>query len=61
MTELVEKPERGLTEVAGDAGFFDYPHFSREFKRLALTTPRGFRLEPQYREYQLVAKEPGRA
>jgi AraC-like DNA-binding protein len=36
------RPGRDLTEVALDAGYFDQPHFNREFKQVLGQAPRQF-------------------
>lgn len=40
---LMRDPEVTLAEVAADAGYFDQPHFIRDFKRMTGGVPRGYR------------------
>ena len=47
-----------LSVLAAELGFYDYPHFSSEFKRFALTTPRAFLHSQRHREYRVVASAP---
>ncbi len=39
MTLIAEGDGQDLSRLALNLGFFDYSHFSNEFKRSALTTP----------------------
>jgi AraC-like DNA-binding protein len=58
MSLITEGNGHDLTRLALDLGFFDYSHFSHEFKRSAATTPREFLHSLQHREYQVVASTP---
>ena len=58
MTLIAEGDGQDLSRLALDLGFFDYSHFSNEFKRSALTTPREFAASLRHREYQVVATNP---
>ena len=40
---LFSQPDRELSELALDLGFFDLPHFCRTFKRWSGLTPEGYR------------------
>ncbi len=41
--EMASHHGRGLAEIGLDAGYYDQPHFSREFRRLSSMTPGAFR------------------
>jgi AraC-like DNA-binding protein len=43
--EMLSDPKRPLSAVALGAGFYDQPHFVREFRRLVGCTPSEFRAE----------------
>jgi len=58
MTLIAEGGGKDLSSLALDLGFFDYSHFSNEFKRSTLTTPREFAASLRHREYQVVAATP---
>jgi AraC-like DNA-binding protein len=58
MTAIAEGRAGSLSELALDTGFFDYSHFSHEFKRSAMSTPKTFSTSRRYREYQVVAATP---
>ena len=58
MTLITEGDGQDLSRLALNLGFFDYSHFSNEFKRSALTTPRAFAASLRHREYQVVAATP---
>lgn len=58
MADLSAGAVENLTALAIEHGFYDYPHFSHEFKRFTLTTPAQFRGSHRHREYQVVAGEP---
>jgi AraC-like DNA-binding protein len=47
-----------LSALALELGFYDYPHFSNEFKRFALTTPHAFLRSQRHSEYRVVASAP---
>ena len=58
MADLSAGAVENLTALAIEHGFYDYPHFSHEFKRFTLTTPAQFHGSHRHREYQVVAGEP---
>ena len=58
MSLITEGAGHDLTSLALDLGFYDYSHFSNEFKRSASTTPRDFSSSIRHREYQVVASTP---
>ena len=43
LRRLMQDPSCSLAEVAADAGYFDQPHFVRDFKRMSGGVPRGYR------------------
>ena len=58
MTLIAEGGVKDLSRLALELGFFDYPHFSNEFKRSALTTPREFAASLRHREHRVTAATP---
>ena len=44
---LLEMPEKTVTEIALEAGFYDHSHFSRAFKSTFGTTPTLYRRQPR--------------
>lgn len=58
MTQLSRMKNLNLTDLALDLGFYDYPHFSREFKKLTLVSPRDFISSIQHQEVQVIAAGP---
>jgi AraC-like DNA-binding protein len=59
MTRLSHAKTLDLTDLALDLGFYDYPHFSREFKKLTLASPKEFVSSQRYDEIRVVAAGPG--
>lgn len=58
MTRLTRTGNVSLTELALDLGFYDYPHFSHEFKKLTLASPTDFLSSARYAEIKVVAAGP---
>lgn len=59
MTQLSRMKNLNLTDLALDLGFYDYPHFSHEFKKLTLVSPRDFASSTQHQEVKVIAAGPG--
>ena len=58
MAALAQEGPRDLSLLAAELDFFDYSHFSSEFKRFTLTTPREFGDSQRHRESRVVASSP---
>mgnify|MGYP006284020479 CR=1 FL=1 len=58
MGAIAAAPERDLSTLAIEQGFFDYSHFCHAFKRATLATPSEFRSSLRYKEYGVVASIP---
>jgi len=58
MTRLTRTGNVSLTELALDLGFYDYPHFSHEFKKLTLASPTDFLSSARYAEIKVIAAGP---
>lgn len=58
MTRLTRMKSFNLTELALELGFYDYPHFSREFKKLTLVSPREFLSSQRHNEIKVIAAGP---